>query len=328
MNNSGIWADLAPGCLGVLTGSAALVFVTHLCGSSSRQKWFEPLAYALGFAGLPIAVIYALIERPTAVVMISTYLVSVALLGTFKSASTWQRKDIIGFWVLLAFTPLTAATLLLVASVMGLVPSSWLSRYGLLIGLSIEVPLLLITLNLRSRERHGAEARAQAISSQDALTGLLTAHLFQDRLNQMVARTQRYKEPAAVVFIELVNYRHIKKTWGVAVAEQSLLRSVIKLRRILRDTDTVGRVDEARFGLILEGTSTRAPVTELGARLIAAGLMPLKGLKPEVVLQFHVAAVLLHERPASAVDISDALAELIKSMSWRTRRPSVFWKPN
>ena len=327
MNNSGIWADLAPGCLGVLTGSAALVFVTHLCGSSSRQKWFEPLAYALGFAGLPIAVIYALIERPTAVVMISTYLVSVALLGTFKSASTWQRKDIIGFWVLLAFTPLTAATLLLVASVMGLVPSSWLSRYGLLIGLSIEVPLLLIALNLRSRERHGAEARAQAISSQDALTGLLTAHLFQDRLNQMVARTQRYKEPAAVVFIGLVNYRYVKKTWGVAVAEQSLLRSVIKLRRILRDTDTVGRVDEARFGLILEGASTRTPVTELGARLIAAGLMPLKGLKPEVVLQFHVAAVLLHERPASAVDISDALAELIKSMSSRTRRPIRFLEP-
>ncbi len=326
-NNSGIWTDLAPGCLGVLTGSAALVFVTHLCGSSSRQKWFEPLAYALGFAGLPIAVIYALIERPTAVVMISTYLISVALLGTFKSTSTWQRRDIIGFWVLLAFAPLTAATLLLVASVMGLVPSSWLSRYGLLIGLSIEVPLLLIALNLRSRERHGVEARAQAISSQDALTGLLTAHLFQDRLNQIVARTKRYKEPAAVVFIELVNYRYIKKTWGVAVAEQSLLRSVIKLRRILRDTDTVGRVDEARFGLILEGASTRTPVTELGARLIAAGLMPLKGLKPEVVLQFHVVAVLLTERPGSATDISEALADLIKGMGSRTRRPIRFLEP-
>ena len=326
-NNSGIWNDLAPGCLGVLTGSTALLFVTHLCGSSSRQKWFEPLAYALGFAGLPIAVTYALIERPTAVVMISAYLISVAFLGIFKSASAWWRKDIIGLWVLMAFTPLTAATLLLVASVMGFVPSSWLSRYGLLMGLIVEVPLLLIALNLRSRERHGVEARAQAMSSQDALTGLLTAHLFQDRLKQIVARTERYKEPAAVVFIELVNYRYIKKTWGVAVAEQSLLRSVIKLRRILRDTDTVGRVDEARFGLILEGVSTRAPVTELGARLIAAGLMPLKGLKPEVVLQFHAAAVLLHERPGSAVDISEALADLIKHMGARTRRPIRFLEP-
>ena len=165
------------------------------------------------------------------------------------------------------------------------------------------------------------------MSSQDALTGLLTMHLFQDRLRQVVLRTKRYQEPAAVVYIELVNYRYIKKTWGVAVAEQSLLRSVIKLRRILSDVDTVGRVDEARFGLILEGVSTRTPVTELGARLIAAGLMPLKGLKPEVMLQFHVVAVLLHERPGSAVDISEALADLIKSMGSRTRRPIRFLEP-
>ena len=99
----------------------------------------------------------------------------------------------------------------------------------------------------------------------------------------MVARSKRYKDPAAVVYIKLVNYSYIKKTWGVAVAEQSLLRSVIKLRRLLRDVDTVGRTDEAVFGLILEGVSERMVVTGLAARLIAAGLMPLKGLKPEVV---------------------------------------------
>ena len=285
------------------------------------------LPISLGFSGLPITLTYVLMDRPYAVVMISTFLLSVAFMGMFKAITTAWRKDIVGLWVLMAFMPLTAATVLLVASVMGFVPSSWLSRYGLLIGLIIEVPLLLIALNLRSRERHDVEARAQVISSQDALTGLLTAHLFQDRLKQTVTRMQRYKEPAAVVFIELVNYGYIKKTWGVAVAEQSLLRSVIKLRRILRDTDTIGRVDEARFGLILEGASTRTPVTELGARLIAAGLMPLKGLKPEVVLQFHVVAVLLHERPGSDAEISQALVDLIKSMSSRTHRPIRFLEP-
>jgi GGDEF domain-containing protein len=140
----------------------------------------------------------------------------------------------------------------------------------------------------------------------------------------VVGRAQRYQEPAAVVYIELVNYRYIKKTWGTAVAEQSLLRSVIKLRRILRDVNTVGRIDEARFGLILEGVATRTPVTELSARLIAAGLMPLKGLKPEVVLQFHVAGVLLSERLGSHEAISTALADLLHSMAARTRRPIRF----
>jgi two-component system, sensor histidine kinase LadS len=326
-NHSGIWNDLAPGCLGVLTGSSALLFINHICGTNPRKKWFEPLLVTLGLAGLPIAIAYAMMERGAAVTMISIYLITVATLGIIKAMGTWLRNDATGMWVLAAFIPTALATVLLITNVMGFVPSSWLTRYGLMIGLIVEIPLLLIALNLRSRERHGVEARAQTMPTQDALTGLLTAHLFQDRLVQMVARAKRYKEPAAVVYIELVNYAYIKKTWGVAVAEQSLLRSVIKLRRILRDVDTVGRVDESRFGLVLEGVTSRQPVIELGARLIAAGLMPLKGLKPEVVLQFHVAGVLLTERMGTAPDLSKALGDLITHMGPRTRRQIRFLEP-
>ncbi len=326
-SSSGRWNDLAPGCLGVITASAALLFINHICGANPRHSWFEPMLSVLGAAGLPVAIAYALMERPTAVIMISGYLITVATLGIVKSVSTWRRKDVIGLWVLATFTPTAVATALLVSNAMGVLASSWLTRYGLMIGLIIEVPLLLIALNIRSRERHGVEARAQNMPTQDALTGLLTAHLFQDRLRQIVLRTKRYKEPAAVVYIKLANYEYIKKTWGVAVAEQSLLRSVIKLRRLLRDVDTVGRVDEAIFGLILEGVSERSAVTELAARLIAAGLMPLKGLKPAVVLQFHVSAVLLGERPGTALDTNNALTDTLQNMSARTRRPIRFLEP-
>ncbi|MEP6791624.1 MAG: hypothetical protein ABI907_09650, partial [Ramlibacter sp.] len=68
-------------------------------------------------------------------------------------------------------------------------------------------------------------------------------------------------------------------------------------------------------------------VTDRAARLIAAGLMPLKGLKPDVTLQFHTAAVLLGERMMEAPDLVDALAALLASMSSRTRRPIRFLEP-
>ena len=55
--------------------------------------------------------------------------------------------------------------------------------------------------------------------------------------------------------------------------------------------------------------------------------MPLKGLKPDVVLQFHVAAVLLGERPENALETNEALAELIKNIPSRTRRPIRFLEP-
>ena len=55
--------------------------------------------------------------------------------------------------------------------------------------------------------------------------------------------------------------------------------------------------------------------------------MPLKGLKPEVILQFHVAAVLLTERLASGPETSANLNDLLDGMAARTRRPIRFLEP-
>jgi GGDEF domain-containing protein len=322
------WNDLAPGFLGIFAGGSAMFVVHYLCGTGLRYRWFEHATYVAGVVAVPLGLIYALADRHLGVPLMGAYLIAVVATGLIRAWLTWrQRDDVIGLWTLAAFTPMAAALLLVLMSIGGLMPGNWISRYGPMASLVLEMPLLLIALNIRSRQRHSMETRAQALVTQDALTGLLTPTIFQDRFKQVVARARRRNEDAAVIYIELVNYKYIKKNWGTAVAEQSLLRSVIKLRRILRDVDTVGRVDEARFGLILEGVSSRTPVTELAARLIAAGLMPLKGLKPEIVLQFHVAAVLLHERPGSDIEIAAALTELVQHMGPRSRRPIRFLEP-
>jgi hypothetical protein len=103
---------------------------------------------------------------------------------------------------------------------------------------------------------------------------------------------------------------------------------VMKLRRVVRDLDTVSRIGEARFGLIIEGVASRNAVTERAASVIAAGLMPLAGLKPEVILQFHCSAVLLYEKSMEAPDLALALHELLDRMSPRTRRPIRFLEPD
>ena len=320
----GMWADIAPGVLGSMTGGAALLVAHYLCKPGSRHRVFEKVVHYWGLAGFGVGAMVPFLDRRVAVMIVGAYLALVVVGALSRAALTWRGKDLVGMWVFIAFTPVAVAATFLVGDRLGLLPTSWISQYGVMVGFAIEMPLLLVALNLRSRERHSVEARAQALTSHDALTGLLSAPIFQDRFKQIVARSRKNREPAAVIYIDLVNYRYIKKTWGVAVAEQSLLRSVIKLRRILRDVDTVGRIDEARFGVILEGVTSREPVTELAARLIAAGLMPLKGLKPEVILQFHVAAALLREYPGSSSDIAEALTSLMQHMGPRSRRPIRF----
>ena len=318
-------ADSAQVFLALLASAAALLFVRHLCGISGRFARLDKVVLVVGLAGMAASVAVIWLPRETWGVLVLSIGMGVCIaLCLLVAVLTWLRGDLVGRWVLLANVPISTATCLALLRLLGAVPASWLTQYGVVAAMALEVPLLLVALSIRLRERHGAETRAHALSTQDALTGLLSEHLFRDRLRQVVSRAKRDKESAAVVLIDLVNHASIRRSHGPAVAEQSLLRTVIKLRRVLRDVDTTSRVGEARFGLILEGASTRSAVTERAAQLIALGLMPLKGLKPEVTLQFHVAAVLLQERLEDAHTLMENLSSLLADMSPRTRRPIRF----
>jgi diguanylate cyclase (GGDEF)-like protein len=319
--------DSPQGCLAMLGSAAALLFVRHLTGISARHPWVDKLAFGAGLAGLALAAAFLVLDKPVGLVVLAVYVAGTSLTNVWIASAGWRRGDVVGAWVLVAYAPFALAVGLAIVRLFGWLPVSFGTQYAVVAALALQVPLLLVALNIRSRERHGAEIRELALSSQDALTGLLAPHLFHDRLRQVVARYKRYKENAAIVFIDLVNYPRIKDYHGSAVAEQSLLRCVIKLRRLLRDVDTVSRIGEARFGLILEGVTSRIAVTDRAARLIAAGLMPLQGLKPDVTLQFHIASVLLEERMSEPPELADALGELLAKMSPRTRRPIRFLEP-
>jgi diguanylate cyclase (GGDEF)-like protein len=301
-----------------------MLFVRNILGLRRRFPLLDRLLLAFAVAGLLLAPLPALLPKTISAILVSACIVVGTLAAILVAVIAWLRGDAVAKWVFLAYVPMALGVLLSVLRVFGWMPVTFGTQYAVVGALGFEVPLLLVALFIRSRDRHSAEVREQALSTQDALTGLLAPHLFTDRLRQVVTRQRRDGENAAVMYIDLVNYGRIREYFGSAVAEQSLLRSVIKLRRLLRDVDTVSRVGEARFGVILEGATSRSSVTERATRLIAAGLMPLPGLKPDVTLQFHVAALMLGERPLEADEVQAALAAQLARMSPRTRRPIRF----
>ncbi len=325
--HSGAVADVAQGALALLSAAAAILFVRDLSGIAMRAPRLAGFARWTALSVPLLLVGYVLIDRPIGTYLLGAYLLLACALNVLIAWRAWRDGDSASAWVLAAYLPLAAAVLLTLARIFGIAPASWANQYGLVAAMAVQVPLLLVALSIHSRERHGATIRELALSSQDALTGLLAPHLFHDRLRQLLERHRRSSESAAVLFIDLANCRRIKEQYGSAVAEQSLLRSVIKLRRMLRETDTLSRIGEWRFGLILERTGSRAVVIDRAARVIAAGKMPAKGQRPDIVLQFHVAAVLLDEVRMEAPELTAALSALLASMSANTRRPIRFIGP-
>jgi diguanylate cyclase (GGDEF)-like protein len=322
--HSGALADAAQGCLALLSAAAAILFVRDLSGIAARSPRLAGFAQCTALSMLPLLAAYVAVERPLGAVLLGACLFVACALNLLVAWRSWRSGDSASLWILAAYLPMAAAVVLTLGRIFGLAPASWSNQYGLVAAMALQVPLLLVALSIHSRERHGAIIRELALSSQDALTGLLAPHLFHDRLRQLVARNRRNAESAAVLFIDLANCRQIREQHGSAVAEQSLLRSVIKLRRMLRETDTLSRIGEARFGLILERTGTRVSVIDRAARVVAAGKMPAKGAKPDVLLEFHVAAALLDEVQMEAEELAAALAALLDSIAAPTRRPIRF----
>ena len=322
--NSGVMGDAAQGCLALLSGAAAILFVRDLTGIAARSPLLAGLARWAAFLVPVLVAAYILIERPLGAIMLGVYLFVACALNLLIAWRSWRAGDNASLWILAAYVPTGVAVVLTMARIFGLAPTSWANQYGMVAAMAVQVPLLLVALSIHSRERHGAIIRELALSSQDALTGLLAPHLFHDRLRQLVQRHRRHGESAAVLFIDLANCPRIKELHGSAVAEQSLLRSVIKLRRMLRETDTLSRIGESRFGLILERAGSRTSVMDRAARVVAAGKMPSKGPRPDVPLQFHVAAALLDEVQVDAPELTASLAGLLDSMPATTRRPIRF----
>jgi two-component system, sensor histidine kinase LadS len=320
------WADTSQGALAMLSAGGALYFIEAMLAGRQYVRRLSSVLLSLCLLALPLSAIYCVVPRPIGVVILGVYMIVITSIGLALASRAWRRSDRVGMWVFMAYLPLALAVLLALARAYGWIGVSWVAQYGVVVALLIEAPLMMVALHARSKERHEITTREQAMTTQDALTGLLKEHIFDDRVQQGLLRATKRREDSAVVLISLVNYNSISDTYGLPVAEQSVLRAVIKLRKVVRDVETVARVGTSQFGLILEGANDRSRVTDIGARLIAQGLMPLPGLVPEVTLQFHLAAVFLRDVPGADRDVKGGLQALLKGMSARTRRPIRFFE--
>lgn len=322
--NAGGWVDAAPGCLALLAAGVASFVVARISSMLTRIRWLAGSLHLAGWLGLFFAALYLLLDRRTGIAMVGAHLAIVAALCLYATVLTWRRGDPVGLWMLAGAVPLTIAVGVAMARVTGLLQPSWITEYALVLALTLDLPLLFGALDSRSEERRSVELRRIASDSQDALTGLMKRGPFVARLRQAIARYQRRGEGAALAVIELTNYEWIQKTRGSEAAEEALLRAVIKLRRLVRDVDTTGRLGENRFGLLLEGVSMRRPMNSVASRLVASGLMEEPGRPNDAVLHFHIAAVVLNEHPGNAEEQLHALDGVLSAMSKRTQRPFRF----
>lgn len=322
--DSPVWSNFAYSAIPSLGAGATILFTRHVCALHMSYPRLSRALQWLGWLCVPMLMLCAMVDRSTSSGFFNTYYALASLMVITTPILAWRRGDIVGKWLLFAYGPQSVGVLIVAAQGFGLIPPMWQVLYGVVLAVGVSVPMMLHALHLRARARHEAEDRVNALSTQDALTGLLVKSVFEGLVHRAIKRAKRDKEPAAVVLVEVVNHDRLRQLYGEEIAEQCLLRAVVKLHRVLRDVDPAGRMDTAVFGMVLEGVTTRQALNERMVSLIASGLIPLPQLKPEVSLQFHIACVMLNETTPNPDTILGQLTELLADIAPKSRRPIRF----
>ena len=100
-------------------------------------------------------------------------------------------------------------------------------------------------------QRKRAEEQVSFLAYHDKLTGLPNRHLFEEMLDQSIARARRNDTGVGVVFLDLDNFKLVNDSLGHHAGDLLLAQLADRLRNCIRDTDLVARQGGDEFLILL-----------------------------------------------------------------------------
>ena len=100
-------------------------------------------------------------------------------------------------------------------------------------------------------DRKQTDEHIRHLAQHDVLTDLPNRALFNDRLQVAITRNARYKEPMALMYLDLDKFKPVNDTYGHAVGDLLLKQAAQRISACVRVSDTVGRIGGDEFLVLL-----------------------------------------------------------------------------
>ncbi len=160
------------------------------------------------------------------------------------------------------------------------------------------------------------EARMLHLAQHDPLTDLPNRLLFQDRLQQAMARSARTGSPVGVIVMDLDGFKAINDAEGHRMGDEALKALARRLRSGLRESDTVARIGGDEFAMVLPDLTTATAALRIGEKMLADIETPLKVENRYIDLSVSLGIALF---PTDA-DNAEALMQYADLAMYRAKR--------
>ena len=128
----------------------------------------------------------------------------------------------------------------------------------------------------------------ERLAHQDKLTGLTSRALFEDRLVQSFERATRSQGGFALLYLDLDGFKAVNDRFGHDGGDQVLQNVALRMRRLIRRTDTAARVGGDEFCIIIEDLKADESIEDVAKKLLQSLAAPFEVRGREVKISASI----------------------------------------
>src|SRR3990172_6897151 len=113
-----------------------------------------------------------------------------------------------------------------------------------------------------------AREHEQYLAYHDVLTNLPNRILFYDRLEQALVYAKRYSGLLGVLFLDLDGFKEINDKKGHSSGDQLLQMVANRLKKNVRESDTIARLGGDEFTVLLKGVNATEDVLKVAKKVL------------------------------------------------------------
>ncbi|WP_281950644.1 EAL domain-containing protein [Nitrosophilus kaiyonis] len=130
----------------------------------------------------------------------------------------------------------------------------WIESIGGVVEYSLkdQKPVLMCGTHQDITQRKLNEKEISYLAFHDQLTKLPNRALLYDRINHALLHSKRFHKKNALIFIDLDNFKYINDSFGHEIGDKVLKKISRRLKKSVREIDTVSRLGGDEFVILLE----------------------------------------------------------------------------